>query len=358
MLSLRCYRYDAIVILALSASPRQPGPRGASRRKSSTAAGSYEWWDAEGVRYEGSIADAGTIIPSTSDQNFSASLYRGFTVAGSSHLTAANIKNGTTLFGIVGAYPSSSNPLSGANETADLDFETFDAKIKSLEKFEWFDADGNRYENVGDADIDAANIKKGTSIFGTDGNFSNNKPKCDGDGQTNCVTDERYKSMDTDASVISVWDIRKGKTAGGLAGEIVFYKNMANTERFNRTNGTGALSVLDAYDTIDDNNGGTSDDNNGGTFPTQSPGGWDQATGANWWRVSVSDTDENNSCNDSESCIYKDRITGLFWHRDDTTTRNWEVAIDYCENLTTASYSDWRLPTQKELIQAHINGLW
>ena len=45
-----------------------------------------------------------------------------------------------------------------------------------------------------------------------------------------------------------------------------------------------------------------------------------------------------------------DNVSGLVWQRlDDQTTRNWEAALTYCENLTLASYTDWRLPNIKEL---------
>jgi hypothetical protein len=323
----------------------------------STSAGSYEWWSSNGTRYTGTISDAGTINPTTATQTFNTSVYRTFTVAGNGNLTAANIKNGTTIFGVTGAYPSSTYPLAGADNTADLDFATFDAKIKSTVDFEWFDAAGNRYTNTGDADIAAGNLKDGISIFGTAGTLIGG-PYCTGDGQTSCVTSSRYKSMDTDSTVISVWDIRKGKAAGGLTGELVFHRSMANTGNFNRTSGTGALSGVDVYDTIDDYN-------NGGAFPTQNPAGWYQATGANWLRNSVSDVGGGVSgvagdgiCNGSEACVYTDRLTDLSWLRDDGTTRNWESAIAYCEGLTSGGYSDWRLPTQKELMQAYTNGIW
>ena len=258
---------------------------------------------------------------------------------------------------MTGAYPSSTNLLTGADNTADLDFATFDAKIKSSASFEWFDAAGNRYTNTGDTYIATGNIANGISIFSTAGTLAGGS-FCSDDGQIGCVTTSRYKSMDTDASVISAWDIRKGKTVGGLAGEIVFYKNMANTKTFNRTSGTSAADGVDLYDTIDDYN-------SNGAFPNQNPKGWDQATGANWLRDSVSDDGSGSSgiandglCNGGETCVYIDRISGLRWLRDNGSDRTWENGISYCENSANGGYSDWRLPTQKELQQAYINGIW
>jgi hypothetical protein len=42
--------------------------------------------------------------------------------------------------------------------------------------------------------------------------------------------------------------------------------------------------------------------------------------------------------------------TGLMWQQeDDDTTRTWEEALAYCEGVTLASYTDWRLPNIKAL---------
>ncbi|MCP4364575.1 MAG: DUF1566 domain-containing protein, partial [Planctomycetes bacterium] len=46
-----------------------------------------------------------------------------------------------------------------------------------------------------------------------------------------------------------------------------------------------------------------------------------------------------------------DNLTGLMWIQSPgTTTRNWDAAIDYCNALTTAGYTDWRLPNYMELL--------
>ncbi|MDY6989848.1 MAG: DUF1566 domain-containing protein [Thermodesulfobacteriota bacterium] len=48
--------------------------------------------------------------------------------------------------------------------------------------------------------------------------------------------------------------------------------------------------------------------------------------------------------------VVTDHVTGLTWQRhDDGIRRTWRQAKEYCENLSLAGYSDWRLPTKKEL---------
>jgi hypothetical protein len=251
------------------------------------------------------------------------------------NLTAANIKNGATIAGVAGNYPSAGNSLTGADATADLDYATFNAKIKSASSFEWFAPDGTRYTNTGDADIADTNIANGVTIFGTTGSLAGGS-NCTGDGEVGCLTTNTYKAVNT--SALTTWDIRKGKTAGGIAGSLTFFKNMANTALFNRTNGTGGLAGLDVYDTIDDDN------NLQAAFPSQNNVGWDQATGANWTYMGTAG-------------VYKDEITGLTWYKGDGSLYKWENAIVYCETDLTVYRTDWRLPTQKELDQAKIDGL-
>ena len=44
-----------------------------------------------------------------------------------------------------------------------------------------------------------------------------------------------------------------------------------------------------------------------------------------------------------------DLNTGLMWRKDESPEMNWEDALHYCETLSLARYSDWRLPHIKEL---------
>lgn len=52
---------------------------------------------------------------------------------------------------------------------------------------------------------------------------------------------------------------------------------------------------------------------------------------------------------DNEAMVI-DQATGLEWQKaDDGTIRNWQEALAYCEGLSLAGYSDWRLPNIREL---------
>ncbi len=53
---------------------------------------------------------------------------------------------------------------------------------------------------------------------------------------------------------------------------------------------------------------------------------------------------------DSLNGIIEDNLTGLVWQMDDSATTTWEQALDYCENLTLATFTNWRLPNIKELV--------
>jgi len=50
--------------------------------------------------------------------------------------------------------------------------------------------------------------------------------------------------------------------------------------------------------------------------------------------------------------IVTDNITGLMWQDNaevTTTKKEWDLATSYCQSLSLSSYTDWRLPTIKEL---------
>jgi hypothetical protein len=44
-----------------------------------------------------------------------------------------------------------------------------------------------------------------------------------------------------------------------------------------------------------------------------------------------------------------DAATGLVWQQGEGGSKTWQAALSYCEELTLAGQSDWRLPNFKEL---------
>ncbi len=99
------------------------------------SASSFEFWDASGTRQ---------------------------TVTGSATLVAGNIKNGVSIFGVSGQYPSASFPL--ASNTAATDLTNFITQMTTEGAFEFFDSTGAMHTGSGDADLSNVNIKKGVAL--------------------------------------------------------------------------------------------------------------------------------------------------------------------------------------------------
>ena len=58
---------------------------------------------------------------------------------------------------------------------------------------------------------------------------------------------------------------------------------------------------------------------------------------------------EFNSTTVDGDVIVTDTKEGLIWQKTYEKDKNWQQALDYCEELTYAGYSDWRLPNKNEL---------
>jgi hypothetical protein len=80
----------------------------------------------------------------------------------------------------------------------------------------------------------------------------------------------------------------------------------------------------------------------------------------NVWKdvTTTGDGVASSTCSASAAnCSLKDKISQLEWHKADLTARDWAAALSLCDGLTYNGKSDWRLPTQKELVAANTDGI-
>ena len=116
--------------------------------------------------------------------------------------------------------------------------------------------------------------------------------------------------------------------------------------------GTGTLSVSDTIE----------DFNSFGEILTSHP--WSSSNNfcdgveaiagdSNVWK----DTSGGGCTNNSSNCRMKDKISGLEWTKMQSVSLNWGKAMDLCNGLTVDSVPGWRLPTQKELMDAYNHGI-
>ncbi len=66
-------------------------------------------------------------------------------------------------------------------------------------------------------------------------------------------------------------------------------------------------------------------------------------------RGTILPTSSFNSSTVNGDVIVTDTKTGLIWQKTYAKYKTWKEALKYCESLTYAGYSDWRLPNKNEL---------
>jgi len=313
---------------------------------------------------------SGTLLDCTANNTSGCVTTSTYKSADWTNLTAANIKNGVTVAGLTGTYPSTGNLLSGADATTDLDGATFDAKIKSSGTFEWFSPNGSRYTYAGDTDIAAGNITSGVTIFGTIGTAAG-LTQCTSSTQAICTSDTACR-WNAGVCEINPWNIRAGITVASKEGSLkTNCRNTINSSRYNwdgpvtslpNSEYTGGFS-LDFWDTID----GYRND------PPTKVAAWSahtQCDSSNWTDVTTIDGGTSfTTCGTSGTCIYRDELSGLrvtgvlssgtATNTGSPATYSWNAAINACASSTYGGYAagTWRLPTQKELMALYHNGI-
>jgi hypothetical protein len=167
------------------------------------------------------------------------------------------------------------------------------------------------------------------------------------------------------------WDVRVGTTINGVSGKLkVNCRNRVNSSLYNYDGAIGSIgtsgvttgSAIDIWDTIDDYN------NNASGLPTSivttwgsntDCGGVESAAGDdNVWKdvTTTSDGVASNCATDDERCTMQDKITGLWWSKLQASA-SWNTALSNCQSLNHNGQTGWRLPTQKELMEAYTHGI-
>jgi hypothetical protein len=171
---------------------------------STVAAGTYQFFKSDGTRVTGSITDAGSITPTGSLQNYTTSLYKGFSVA------AASLESHSTC-------------------TADAQTGCVtDASYKAAKMSEF---DGSKIllnttiaGVAGNVTVPAATDVRlsttfGSSLGSTGSLVAESHSACSADGvgaAGSCYTTDAYKSAKM--SDFDTWSIVAGKTIAGVAG--------------------------------------------------------------------------------------------------------------------------------------------
>lgn len=195
-------------------------------------------------------------------------------------------------------------------------------------------------------------------------------PYCTTEGQSNCIVDGvNFKAVKP--SNIDPWDIRVGKTVGGVQGKLkVNCRNRINSSIYNYDGNIASIGnvrytsgvSLDIWDTIQDSNA-----YNAGLPPNialawsydTDCGGIEVSSGdGNVWKdVTTTESGEQSTCSvDSARCTMQDKITGIWWSKRQSNA-SWNIAWSTCLNLIHNGKDDWRLPTQKELMEAYSHGI-
>ena len=128
-------------------------------------------------------------------------------------------------------------------------------------------------------------------------------------------------------------------------------------------------AVFDIWDTIDDYNGLPASTGFPSTWSVANNycGGVEVTAGDDnvWKDVTTSDGTTASTCTEtSANCTMQDKISGLKWSNSyrnsgDQFTKDWGSAVRYCNESTYNGQpkGSWRLPTQKELLNAFEHGI-
>lgn len=339
-----------------------------------------------------------------------------FPAASLSNAVVSNIRSGVTIAGVTGSYPSSVYPLAGADVTADLsdNQETRDAQLRSATNFEFFKSDGTRVVAAGDADVDdATNIKDQVVLFGRSGSYTGAAAPNPWDlrrgvtvgGVTgklyvNCRNRARTAVYNYDGAVTAItnsgvstgttldyWDTidDNNNNVSGMPTDVI--TGWSNNDCQGVESSPGDDMVWKDVTTIGD---GTTASNcaTTGAHCTMK----DKITGLEWSKQANYSFANSSTTNASPTLLVSStanlvpdmvvagtgipastRILSINSATQITMTANatatasnvtvtvttarWSGAVNYCDALNHNGANNWRLPTQKELLDAYNHGI-
>lgn len=241
-----------------------------------------------------------------------------YTAVDGVELNSAHIRKSVTINGIVGKFPSAQSPLY-SSPVANFNPTDAPSMLASGALFEFYDREGRRYAMQGDNDLASHNIAKDVNVYGVNGTFKVDTPT------------EENASED---------DLRWGYT----------FKNLSSGKIK-----TNCRSLVPGGESnLPENNISGSVY----TEPSQDPWGNDGqfACRSEGWKVYTPNCDPSSQNNDTR-CLVQDHKTLLMWTTAGLLEGKADQAQTHCDTLNYQGYSDWRVPTQKEAMQAVINGM-
>lgn len=326
------------------------------------------------------------------------------------------IRAGVQIGNKLGTYPSALSTLEGGDATADLagDYTTRESQWRGSSDIEFFQSDGTRVVMNGDADLIESHIKSGIEILGVSGSSTGVQVDpwslragitingISGKLQVNCRSPANLSDFDqsskpksaslnpsTDLVTINSHGWSNGQKLrllyatqpAGLTSTTSYFviNQTTNTFQISLTNGGSAVNFTSAgtnsyFYGVED---GIVQDWDSSvtmiTFGTSLPSSWsltehycggvaaNQSDSAVWLDITTTgDGVTPSTCLTTPShCTILDKISRLEWHRGNATDLNWFQAYDYCNSTIDGhnGKSDWRLPTQKEGIEASLHGM-
>jgi hypothetical protein len=272
--------------------------------------------------------------------------------------------------------------LSGGGSTSSVEACTRDGQVGCLTTATFKAADV--------ASISASDLLSSKTIAGITGTASPRPEDCSSNGTTGCVTTLNYKSADLanisagniksgvtiagqlgDYTGIAPdpWDVRVGKTVNGVAGKLkVNCRNRVNPGVYNYDGAIGSIGQgghtasstdFDIWDTIDDSMGNPPEVVSG--WESNDCSGVDTAESSTdddkvWKDVTTTNGTTASTCTATPAnCTMQDKITGLSWSKLQASAA-WNTAWSHCQSNYNGQ-TGWRLPTQKELMEAYTHGI-